>query len=72
MLSPKDIINFLFGFVCGAILIYLMVQTSIQQMQIIIDKAYKLTVEMESRIQRDKADKGEDLMNKPKVDDRII
>ena len=68
----KDIINFLFGFVCGAILIYLMVQTSIQQMQIIIDKAYKLTVEMESRIQRDKADKGEDLMNKPKVDDRII
>ena len=57
---------------CGAILIYLMVQTSIQQMQIIIDKAYKLTVEMESRIQRDKADKGEDLMNKPKVDDRII
>jgi hypothetical protein len=72
MLFKKDIINFLFGFVCGAVLIYLMVQTSIQQMQIIIDKAYKLTIEMESRIQRDKADKGEDLMNKPKVDDRII
>ena len=68
----KDIINFVFGFVGGAVLIYLMVQTSLQQMEMIIDKAYKLTIEMESRIQKDKADKGEDLMIKPKKEKGVI
>ena len=68
----KDIINFVFGFVCGDVLIYLMVQTSLQQMEMIIDKAYKLTIEMESRIQKDKADKGEDLMIKPKKEKGVI
>ena len=38
----------------------------------IIDKAYKLTIEMESRIQKDKADKGEDLMIKPKKEKGVI
>ncbi len=38
----------------------------------VIDKAYKLTVEMETRIQQDKVDKGEDLLTKPKRDKRII
>ena len=70
--KKTDIINFIFGFVCGAVLIYLMVQTSLQQMEMIIDKAYKLTIEMESRIQKDKADKGEDLMIKPKKEKGVI
>ena len=68
----KDIINFTFGFVCGVVLLYLMVQTTLEQMEMIIDKAYKLTIEMESRIQQDKADKGEDLIIKPKKGKRII
>jgi Na+-transporting methylmalonyl-CoA/oxaloacetate decarboxylase beta subunit len=68
----KDIINFTFGFVCGVVLIYIMVQTTIEQMNMVIDKAYKLTVEMETRIQQDKVDKGEDLLTKPKRDKRII
>ena len=68
----KDIINFTFGFVCGVVLIYIMVQTTIEQMNMVIDKAYKLTVEMETRIQQDKVDKGEDLLTKPKRDKRVI
>tara|TARA_R110002020_G_scaffold21893_5_gene74195 strand:- start:2529 stop:2741 length:213 start_codon:yes stop_codon:yes gene_type:complete len=68
----KDIINFTFGFVCGVVLLYIMVQTTLEQMEMIIDKAYKLTIEMESRIQQDKADKGEDLIIKPKKGKRII
>tara|TARA_B100000902_G_C26724047_1_gene628070 strand:+ start:348 stop:560 length:213 start_codon:yes stop_codon:yes gene_type:complete len=68
----KDIINFTFGFVCGVVLIYIMVQTTLEQMNMVIDKAYKLTVEMETRIQQDKVDKGEDLLTKPKRDKRII
>tara|TARA_B100001094_G_scaffold169270_1_gene163731 strand:- start:1757 stop:1969 length:213 start_codon:yes stop_codon:yes gene_type:complete len=68
----KDIINFTFGFVCGVVLIYIMVQTTIEQMNMVIDKAYKLTVEMETRIQQDKVDKGEDLLTKPKKDKRVI
>ena len=68
----KDIINFTFGFVCGVVLLYIMVQTTLEQMNMVIDKAYKLTIEMESRIQQDKADKGEDLIIKPKKGKRII
>ena len=68
----KDIINFAFGFVCGVVLIYIMVQTTIEQMNMVIDKAYKLTIEMETRIQQDKVDKGEDLIIKPKKNKRII
>ena len=68
----KDIINFTFGFVCGVVLLYIMIQTTLEQMEMIIDKAYKLTIEMESRIQQDKADKGEDLIIKPKKGKRII
>ena len=68
----KDIINFTFGFVCGVVLLYIMVQTTLEQMNMVIDKAYKLTIEMETRIQQDKVDKGEDLLTKPKKDQRII
>ena len=68
----RDIINFIFGFVCGVVLIYLMVQTTLKQMEIIIDKAYNLTIEMECRIQRDKVDNGEDLLINPKKNKRII
>ena len=68
----KDIINFTFGFVCGVVLLYIMVQTTLEQMEMIIDKAYKLTIEMESRIQQDKADKGEDLIIKPKKEKGVI
>ena len=68
----KDIINFTFGFVCGVVLLYIMVQTTLEQMNMVIDKAYKLTIEMETRIQQDKVDKGEDLLTKPKRDKRII
>ena len=68
----KDIINFIGGFVCGVVLLYIMVQTTLEQMNMVIDKAYKLTIEMETRIQQDKVDKGEDLLTKPKRDKRII
>ena len=68
----KDIINFTFGFVCGVVLLFIMVQTTLEQMNMVIDKAYKLTIEMETRIQQDKVDKGEDLLTKPKRDKRII
>ena len=68
----KDIINFTFGFVCGVVLLYIMVQTTLEQMNMVIDKAYKLTIEMETRIQQDKVDKGEDLLTKPKRDKSII
>jgi hypothetical protein len=68
----KDIINFIFGFVCGVMLIYIMVQTTLEQMEMVIDKAYKLTIEMECRIQEDRINKGEDLLVKPKKDKRII
>tara|TARA_A100001011_G_scaffold382083_1_gene451354 strand:+ start:425 stop:637 length:213 start_codon:yes stop_codon:yes gene_type:complete len=68
----KDIINFTFGFVCGVVLLYIMVQTTLEQMNMVIDKAYKLTIEMETRIQQDKVDKGEDLIIKPKKNKRII
>ena len=68
----KDIINFTFGFVCGVVLLYIMIQTTLEQMNMVIDKAYKLTIEMETRIQQDKVDKGEDLLTKPKRDKRII
>lgn len=68
----KDIVNFIFGFVCGSVLVYLMIQTSIQQMQMMVDKAYKLTIEMESRIQQDKLNKGEDLLKTPKNNKSVI
>tara|TARA_Y100000741_G_scaffold362532_1_gene348502 strand:+ start:1064 stop:1276 length:213 start_codon:yes stop_codon:yes gene_type:complete len=68
----KDIINFTFGFVCGVVLLYIMIQTTLEQMNMVIDKAYKLTIEMETRIQQDKVDKGEDLIIKPKKNKRII
>ena len=68
----KDIINFTFGFVCGVVLIYIMVQTTLEQMNMVIDKAYKLTIEMETRIQQDKLNKGEDLLNLPKDKKSII
>ena len=38
----------------------------------VIDKAYKLTIEMETRIQQDKLNKGEDLLNLPKDKKSII
>ena len=68
----KDIINFIGGFVCGVVLLYIMVQTTLEQMNMVIDKAYKLTIEMETRIQQDKVDKGEDLLTKPKRNKSII
>ena len=68
----KDIINFLGGFVCGVVLLYIMVQTTLEQMNMVIDKAYKLTIEMETRIQQDKLNKGEDLLNLPKDKKSII
>ena len=71
-MMKKDIINFIFGFVCGVMLIYIMVQTTLEQMEMVIDKAYKLTIEMECRIQEDRVNKGEDLLVKPKKDKRII
>ena len=49
-----------------------MVQTTLEQMEMVIDKAYKLTIEMECRIQEDRVNKGEDLLAKPKKDKRII
>ena len=68
----KDIINFVGGFVCGCIIFYIVVQTSIIQMEIVIDQAYKLTIEMEQRIQEDKLNKGEDTMKFPKSEKSII
>lgn len=68
----KDIINFIGGFVCGVVLLYIMVQTTLEQMNMVIDKAYKLTIEMETRIQQDKLNKGEDLLNLPKDKKSII
>ena len=37
-----------------------------------MDKAYKLTVEMELRIQQDKLNKGEDILKFPKEDKSLI
>ena len=37
-----------------------------------MDKAYKLTVEMELRIQQDKLNKGEDVLKFPKEDKSLI
>ncbi len=37
-----------------------------------VDKAYKLTIEMESRIQQDKLNKGEDLLKTPKNNKSVI
>ena len=68
----KDIINFIGGFVCGVVLLYIMVQTTLEQMNMVIEKAYKLTIEMETRIQQDKLNKGEDLLNLPKDKKSII
>jgi hypothetical protein len=68
----KDIINFIFGFVCGSVIFYTMVQTSIIQMGVVIDQAYKLTIEMEQRIQEDKLNKNEDSMKFPKSEKSII
>ncbi len=68
----KDIVNFIGGFVCGVVLLYIMVQTTLEQMNMVIDKAYKLTIEMETRIQQDKLNKGEDLLNLPKDKKSII
>ena len=68
----KDIINFLGGFECGFIIFYIVVQTSIIQMEMVIDQAYKLTIEMEQRIQEDKLNKGEDTMKFPKSEKSII
>ena len=68
----KDIVNFIGGFVCGVVLLYIMVQTTLEQMNMVIDKAYKLTIEMETRIQQDKLNKGEDLLNLPKSEKSII
>ena len=41
-------------------------------MEVVIDQAYKLTIEMEQRIQEDKLNKGEDLMKFPKSEKSII
>ena len=68
----KDIINFIFGFICGSVIFYTMVQTSIIQMGVVIDQAYKLTIEMEQRIQEDKLNKNEDSMKFPKSEKSII
>jgi hypothetical protein len=41
-------------------------------MEVVIDQAYKLTIEMEQRIQEDKLNKGEDTMTFPKSEKSII
>tara|TARA_Y100000114_G_scaffold152794_1_gene171680 strand:+ start:1560 stop:1685 length:126 start_codon:yes stop_codon:yes gene_type:complete len=41
-------------------------------MEVVIDKAYKLTIEMEQRIQEDKLNKNEDTMKFPKEEKSII
>ncbi len=71
-INKRDIINFVFGLVCGSVIFYIMVQTSIIQMEVVIDKAYKLTIEMEQRIQEDKLNKNEDTMKFPKEEKSII
>lgn len=68
----RDIINFVFGFVCGCVIFYVMIQSSIIQMELVLDKAYKLTVEMELRIQQDKLNKGDDVLKFPKEDKSLI
>ena len=54
----RDIINFVFGFVCGCVIFYVMIQSSI--------------IQMELRIQQDKLNKGDDVLKFPKEDKSLI
>tara|TARA_S200000501_G_scaffold358783_1_gene383905 strand:- start:235 stop:456 length:222 start_codon:yes stop_codon:yes gene_type:complete len=46
----KDIINFAGGFVFGVVLLYVLVQSTLQQCLHVADKAYGLSVEMENQL----------------------
>jgi len=49
-MSKKDIINFAGGFVFGIVLLYVLVQSTLQQCLHVADKAYSLSVEMENQL----------------------
>jgi hypothetical protein len=50
-MKQKDIINLTAGFMVGVLLVYFILQTTIQQMYIVTDKAYQMTVEMETKLE---------------------
>jgi hypothetical protein len=50
-MEQKDIINLTAGFMVGVLLVYFILQTTIQQMYIVTDKAYQMTVEMETKLE---------------------
>jgi|TARA_Y100000310_G_scaffold12380_1_gene12744 hypothetical protein len=50
-MEQKDIINLTAGFIVGVLLVYITLQATIQQMYIVTDKAYQMTVEMETKLE---------------------
>ena len=46
----KDVINFAGGFVFGVILLYVLVQSTLQQCLLVADIAYRMSVEMENQL----------------------
>lgn len=46
----RDVINFAGGFVFGVIMLYVLVQSTLQQCLHVADKAYRMSVEMENQL----------------------
>ena len=67
----KDIINFTGGFILGFILLWALFQTSLQQANQVINRAYKLCVEMEEQLLELRSLRNK-TNPKNKIDERVI
>ena len=67
----KDIINFTGGVILGFILLWALFQTSLQQANQVINRAYKLCVEMEEQLLELRSLRNK-TNPKNKIDERVI
>tara|TARA_B100000073_G_C23624117_1_gene529787 strand:- start:777 stop:995 length:219 start_codon:yes stop_codon:yes gene_type:complete len=72
-MNKKDVINFAGGFVFGVVVLYVLIQSTLQQCLHVAEKAYSMTVEMENQLieLRSLKDRTPNFP-KPKTDERVI
>ena len=72
-MNKKDVINFAGGFVFGVVVLYVLIQSTLQQCLHVAEKAYSMTVEMENQLieLRSLTDRTPNFP-KPKTDERVI
>mgnify|MGYP001289957006 CR=1 FL=1 len=72
-MTKKDIVNFAGGFVFGIVLLYVLVQSTLQQCLHVAEKAYSLSVEMENHlIELRSLKKKTPNFKEPTKDERVI